>query len=258
MIGLFSLSLLFGTSAEWQNGKLDARMHSADDSLCDSVDQIAGYFNLTTHDAHYFFWFFESRNDPANDPVILWMTGGPGCSSQVALFAENGPCKVNKLGLDTETNPYSWNNNASVIYIDQPAGTGFSYGKGWDHDEDGVSADMYDFLQQFFQTYPQYSKLSFNVFGESFAGHYVPAVTHKIWANNQNLPSGAVEINLKGVAVGNGLTDPYTQFAYYPEMAVSTNGFLPLSLLSVSLFVCMCDVLCCMLSHSRTQCICGT
>ncbi len=93
-----------------------------------------------------------------------------------------------------------------------------------DHSEDGVSKDMYDFLQQFFQTHSEYSKNSFFAFGESYAGHYIPAVTHRIWQNNQNLPSGAIEINLKGTSVGNGLTDPEIQYKYYPDMAISTNG----------------------------------
>jgi cathepsin A (carboxypeptidase C) len=82
---------------------------------------------------------------------------------------------------------------------------------------------MYDFLQQFMQTHPEYAKLDFYAVGESYAGHYVPAVTHKIWQNNQKLPSGAVHINLKGTAVGNGLTDPEIQYKYYADMAVSTN-----------------------------------
>ena len=70
------------------------------------------------------------------------MTGGPGCSSEVALFGENGPCQVNADGTDTITNPYSWNSNATVIYIDQPAGTGFSYGIGVDSTETGVARSV--------------------------------------------------------------------------------------------------------------------
>ena len=92
-----------------------------------------------------FYWFFESRSAPATDPVLLWMTGGPGCSSEVALFGENGPCTVNADGTDTATNPHSWNSNANLLYIDQPAGTGFSYG-GLLHDEDQVASDMYEFI----------------------------------------------------------------------------------------------------------------
>mmetsp|Transcript_17565 Transcript_17565/g.38420 ORF Transcript_17565/g.38420 Transcript_17565/m.38420 type:complete len:232 (-) Transcript_17565:878-1573(-) len=129
---------------------VDVNSLGGDEKLCDpQVEQIAGYFRLAEQNKHYFFWFFESRNDPKNDPVLLWMTGGPGCSSGVALFMENGPCKVNEDGTDTKLNPYSWNRNASIIFIDQPAGTGFSYGTH-DHDEKTVGNDMYLFLTEFF------------------------------------------------------------------------------------------------------------
>ena len=84
-------------------------------TICDpNVKQYSGYFDLTTGDKHYFFWFFESRSSPSTDPVLLWMTGGPGCSSAVALFGENGPCTVNAAGDDTALNPYSWNSNANM------------------------------------------------------------------------------------------------------------------------------------------------
>jgi len=79
------------------------------------------------------------------------------------------------------------------------------------------------FYNNFFKQNDKYANLDFYAFGESFAGHYIPAVTHKIWQNNNNLPRGAIKINLKGTSVGNGLVDPEVQFAYYPEMAISTN-----------------------------------
>ena len=75
-------------------------------------------------------------------------------------------CVVNGLGTDTKPNPYSWNSNASVIYIDQPVGTGFSYGTGLDVNEKQVSLDMYDFLQQFFQAHEEYQTQKFFVFGD--------------------------------------------------------------------------------------------
>ena len=209
-------------------GFLDEITHAKDSnsSICDNtVVQHSGYFKLTTGKLpkNYFYWFFESRSAPKSDPVVLWMTGGPGCSSEVALFGENGPCSVNAAGDGTIPNAFSWNSNASLLYIDQPAGTGFSYGAGADTDEDGVATDMYDFLQQFMQAHPEYNKLPFFTFGESYAGHYVPAVTHRIWKNNNALPAGAITINLKGTAVGNGLTAPEEQYKWYAEMARSTN-----------------------------------
>ena len=217
-------------------------------TICDpDVKQYSGYFKLRTHtttEANYFYWFFESRSAPATDPVVLWMTGGPGCSSEVALFGENGPCSVNPGGNGTILNGASWNTKANLLYIDQPAGTGFSYGLGMDHNEAGVAPDMYDFLQQFFAAHPgacrdatplssapsssapspspsphaaalpslaEYVKNDFYTFGESYAGHYVPAVSHEVWKNNKALPAGATLINLKGVGLGNGLTEPSIQ-----------------------------------------------
>mmetsp|Transcript_23277 Transcript_23277/g.69716 ORF Transcript_23277/g.69716 Transcript_23277/m.69716 type:complete len:434 (+) Transcript_23277:141-1442(+) len=193
----------------------------AADAICDAtVKQYSGFVDLATGDKHLFYWAFESRGDPTTDPVILWMTGGPGCSSEVALFGENGPCKVNDDGTDTTPNPYSWNNNATLIYVDQPTGTGFSYGENKDHDEAGVARDMTDFLVQWFATYPQFANNDFFVTGESYAGHYVPAVAHGVFTN------GTLK-NLKGLAIGNGLTDPEIQYAYYKDQIVSTNDHDP-------------------------------
>eukprot|EP01061_Rhynchopus_euleeides_P021696 TRINITY_DN353_c0_g1_i4.p1 TRINITY_DN353_c0_g1~~TRINITY_DN353_c0_g1_i4.p1 ORF type:complete len:466 (+),score=199.44 TRINITY_DN353_c0_g1_i4:46-1398(+) len=211
-------------SARQSRGVLREKAGSG--GLCDpTVKQMHGYYSLTTGlFKEYFYWGFESRNDPKNDPVVLWMTGGPGCSSEVALFAENGPCSVNQNGTGTIPNPYSWNSNATLIYIDQPTGTGFSYGTGFDKNENMVATDMYDFLQQFFKGHPEYQHLPFYVIGESYGGHYVPAVTQRVWEENQVPEAGKVIINLNGTAVGNGLVNPAIQYKYYPDMAKSTNG----------------------------------
>ena len=98
-----------------------------------------------------------------------------------------------------------------------------------DHNEEQVSNDLYDFLQQFMKGHPEFATLDFYAFGESYAGHYVPATTHKIWKNNNNLKPGAIKINLKGTSVGNGLTDPEIQYQYYAKMAASTNDHNALS-----------------------------
>ncbi|XP_063900205.1 uncharacterized protein LOC135119754 [Zophobas morio] len=103
--------------------------------ICDQVNSEAGYYPVGEN-KEYFYWFFESRADPLNDPVIirapelvvLWLNGGPGCSSEIGLFYENGPCRLKSNNKSTKVNPFSWNNKASIIYVDQPTGAGFSIG----------------------------------------------------------------------------------------------------------------------------------
>ncbi|CAD7957558.1 unnamed protein product [Amoebophrya sp. A120] len=188
---------------------------------CDpTVTQHSGYIAFPGHQGtqkSYFFWMFEAKKvDPKTAPLVLWLTGGPGCSSIMALLSENGPCGVDSDGKTLKPNPYSWNTNANVIWVDQPAGTGFSEGD-YDHDtKEGVSADMYGFLTGFFEQFPQYAASEFYITGESYAGHYIPAIGHYIFEENKK---ASKKINLKGLAIGNGLTDPQEQYKWYPEMA---------------------------------------
>ena len=91
-----------------------------------------------------FYWLFRSRRDPDSDPVVMWLTGGPGCSSETALFYENGPIGLNDdLSLFNNTN--SWTDVANVVWVDQPVGTGFSKCSSlfhFDTNEDEVAAAL--------------------------------------------------------------------------------------------------------------------
>ena len=97
----------------------------------------------------------ESQSNPSTAPFVVWLTGGPGCSSTLALLTENGPCTVDSDGINTSPNPYSWNKEANVLWLDQPAGVGFSYGQENDATEEMVSEDAYYFLQSFFQSHSE-------------------------------------------------------------------------------------------------------
>ncbi|KAI8901035.1 Alpha/Beta hydrolase protein [Globomyces pollinis-pini] len=195
-------------------------------TLCDpTVKQYSGYLD-TADDRHFYFWFFESRSNPSTDPVLMWLNGGPGCSSFIGLLMELGPCRVHKGGNGTFPNPYSWNSNANIFFLDEPVNVGFSYSDtqriGTTED---AAKDVYTFLQLFFDAFPKYSKLDFHVSGESYAGHYIPAIGKEINDNNNAILKGGkkgLHINLKSLAIGNGITDALTQYKYYPDMAEDT------------------------------------
>ncbi|KAK0717369.1 Alpha/Beta hydrolase protein [Lasiosphaeria miniovina] len=74
-----------------------------------------------------FFWFFEARKNAATAPLAIWLNGGPGGSSMMGLLEENGPCFVANDSRATYLNPWSWNNEVNMLYIDQPNQVGFSY-----------------------------------------------------------------------------------------------------------------------------------
>nr|GMD25395.1 serine carboxypeptidase-like [Ipomoea batatas]GMD27261.1 serine carboxypeptidase-like [Ipomoea batatas] len=180
----------------------------------------AGYYRLpNTVDARMFYFFFESRSNKS-EPVVIWLSGGPGCSSSLALFYENGPFYI----ADNQSliwNDYGWDKASNLIYVDQPTGTGFSYSssdKDLRTDENGVSNDLYAFLQEFFKTHPEYAKNDFFITGESYAGHYIPALGSRV--NQGNKKKEGIPINLKGLAIGNGITNPELQYPAYPDFAL--------------------------------------
>ena len=140
----------------------------------------SGYLDIenTTKSLHYV--FAESQNDPTTDPLILWFNGGPGCSSMLAWMQEHGPWVMDDGGSTFHENPYSWNKNASVIYLDQPAGIGYSYCDEANAPEDCVSGDYsssldnLDVLKTWFARFPAYKDSDLYLSGESYAGIYVP------------------------------------------------------------------------------------
>ncbi|KAF3222181.1 hypothetical protein TWF106_009923 [Orbilia oligospora] len=182
------------------------------------VKQYSGYLDNEEDDKHLFYWFFESRSNPKEDPVVLWLNGGPGCSSLTGLFMELGPSSITKNG-ELKFNPASWNNNASVIFLDQPVNVGYSYSGGQVSNTVAAGKDVYALLSLFFKQFPEYAKQDFHISGESYAGHYIPVFAHEILSHkNRN-------INLKSVLIGNGLTDGLTQYEYYEPMACGKGGY---------------------------------
>ena len=189
-----------------------------------------------------FYWLVHNRNsshyDNAHDiPLVLWMNGGPGCSSMIGMMVEHGPYKIKHdiygSSGDTvvlEKNAYCWCNTAHMLYVDQPIGVGLSFLSGRDNTTDipttqlDVAAQMYYALQQFYDLYPELLNNPLYLAGESYAGKYIPWLANFIIERNKYHSSQIRSLPLAGVLIGNGMVDPLTQrFAYKPVMAA--NGF---------------------------------
>ncbi|KAH7945867.1 hypothetical protein HPB49_016655 [Dermacentor silvarum] len=163
--------------------------------------------------SNLFFWFVPAMESPENAPVALWLQGGPGTSSLFGLFVEHGPYFVDENGA-AQLRPITWTRTISVLYVDNPVGAGFSFTqseRGYARNQSDVSRDMLEMLQQFFTLFSKYSSNDFYLFGESYAGKFVPSIGAALHKSKGKL---RVPINFKGIAIGNGLTDPITTLLY--------------------------------------------
>ncbi|CAH9079062.1 unnamed protein product [Cuscuta europaea] len=182
----------------------------------------SGYLtvNSTTGSA-IFYTFYEARNPISTNsqiPLLIWLQGGPGCSSMIGNFYELGPWRVSrKTGpISLDPNPGSWNRIFGLLFLDNPIGTGFSISASPEEiprNQRDVARHLFIAIQKFieldaasFRTRPIY------ITGESYAGKYVPAIGYYILTMNSDLPQSR-RVNLAGVAIGNGLTHPVAQVA---------------------------------------------
>lgn len=174
--------------------------------------QFSGYVTVdsTKHKA-LFYYFVEAEIDPASKPLVLWLNGGPGCSSLgVGAFSENGPFRPK--GQILVKNEHSWNREANMLYLETPVGVGFSYAAdttAYSSVSDEITArDNLIFLQRWFDKFPQYRHRDLFITGESYAGHYVPQLAKLMIQFNENHKL----FNLKGVALGNPVLEFSTDF----------------------------------------------
>jgi cathepsin A (carboxypeptidase C) len=197
-------------------------------SGCDpDVKSYSGYLDIG-EDKHLWFAFFESRTrkaalDKTKEPIVMWLNGGPGCSSTTGWLMEKiGPCTIDKNGTAVKYNEHSWTNHASVFFLDQPVNVGYSYSDGEDVNNTPQGAeDVYAFLQLFFAKFDEYASSPFTIAAESYGGRYSPLYASKIYTENKKIAarSASVQtamapkaINLESIMIGNGLTDPLIQF----------------------------------------------
>lgn len=174
--------------------------------------------NTTRSNLFYQLYGFNNGSILQKAPLIVWLQGGPGSSSNFGNYGEIGPFEViasnDTLGPNYSFTPRNttWNKLAHLLFIDQPIGTGFSNAFQNDYVKTTYEAAEHFqiFLARFYQLFPNFIGEDLYFVGESYAGHWVPYFANYILSNASNS-----YINLRGVAIGNAWVDPPHQTAVY-------------------------------------------
>ncbi|XP_061355470.1 serine carboxypeptidase-like 42 isoform X3 [Gastrolobium bilobum] len=170
--------------------------------------QYAGYVDVDVkHGRSLFYYFVEAEQDPHNKPLTLWLNGGPGCSSMGGgAFTELGPFYPKGDGRGLRINSKSWNKASNILFVESPAGVGWSYSNttsDYNSGDASTANDMYLFMLKWYEKFPSYRSRELFLTGESYAGHYIPQLTNALLDHNAH--STGFKFNIKGVAIGNPL-----------------------------------------------------
>lgn len=222
-LGLASSQLLTSNSHRLKSSKLVQLAHDLKASSGDDVDILgvkgkSGFVTINEESgSSMFYWLNQCLNgdiEQDSRPLILWLQGGPGCSSMTGNLFEFGP-----LYVDEQAQPHrrevTWASDYHLLFIDNPIGAGFSFAAS---DDDYVtnftqmSSNLYYMINQLNDKYPTWFQRDFYIFGESYAGHWIPAISHKILLENKLAAiSGKFVVPLRGIGIGDGWTDPIEQ-----------------------------------------------
>lgn len=166
-------------------------------NICFSISSKAGEIPLTV-----FLILCLSFYSYALDDLVMWINGGPGCTSSFGVLFELGPCSIDMSGTSpngTIFNPLSWNREANIFFLDQP-------------------------------TFKDFSNRPLHLAGESYAGRYLPVFASEIYDNNQvALAQNREVVNLQSILIGNGITDISTLYEGRYEIVwdVCIRGTIP-------------------------------
>ncbi|KAL5553417.1 hypothetical protein UlMin_040818 [Ulmus minor] len=195
----------------------------------------SGYLPINpTSNSSIFYTFYEAQNPISplpQTPLLVWLQGGPGCSSMYGSFLELGPWQLvnnNSTGsepsLVLKPNPGSWNRIFGLLFLDNPIGSGFSIAAKSEEipkNSHSVAQHLFIAINKFLEQNPSFRSRRLYIAGESYAGKYVPAIGYYIVKKNYQLWETR-RINFGGIAIGNGLTDPITQVASHASNAYFT------------------------------------
>ena len=217
-----------------------------------SNEMYSGYMPLSLKEDNdegaFFFWLVKQsravdsphREDTKPKQLLVWLNGGPGCTSLLGLIMEHGPFTVEDKkggggGFTFLRNKYAWSEEADVIYVEQPIRTGFSLASQNARKikkEKQVAHDFSKFLQSMMEVFPEYQDIPLFIAGESYAGFYIPWISQHILqlqhSQSEQDRAALASVDLRGVAIGNGAIDyaiqepSYAEYAYY-------HGLIPLT-----------------------------
>jgi len=172
----------------------------------------SGYMDISH--GSIFYYYVEAIENPETAPLVWWTNGGPGCSGFNGFMEEQGPFRPNKEGT-LDLNPHAWNQKVNMVYVEQPIGVGFSTANNMfpQYGDDEAAMDNHEFLEKFFDTFPDLQGRPFYLASESYGGHYLPTLAKDLvdnpLSNNNNFMGflvGNPLVNMTNVNAGEFLT----------------------------------------------------
>uniref|UniRef100_A0A0W0FQP4 Carboxypeptidase n=1 Tax=Moniliophthora roreri TaxID=221103 RepID=A0A0W0FQP4_MONRR len=169
------------------------------------IDSLAS--TSLTASLQLFFWFFPPGPKGSLDDIIFWTNGGPGCSSLEGFLQGNGPFSWSVGTAKPVVNGYSWTNLSSVLWVEQPVGTGFTQGVANIRNGDDLAEQLVGFFNEFLKIFPELKGKNLYLTGESYAGVYIPYIANWIYEHPDKLP----DWHLKGTWMGDPLIGDQTR-----------------------------------------------
>lgn len=199
------------SSAVNSTGAVDLCGHS--EELC-GINSFSGFVPVSGAGS-LFYWYFEASRQASEGPLVLWLQGGPGAPSMLGALFESGPVRLDGAGmLRRRSDAETWASTWPVLYVDSPVGTGWSFVEndaGYARSQVDVARSLALFLEEFAKLHTDAPK-RIVLAGESYGGHYVPALAAYLLEHPGSF-------TLEAIAVGDGLTDPATQVLTKPQEA---------------------------------------